>query len=199
RQAPLSVLIRSPRQVGGLAAEIPEAAERLMASYWPGPLTLIFRAQEGLTWYLGESEGAVALRMPTDDLTLSIVAEIGPLAATLASKLGMPLPSTGQEAQGLLRKAVQVYVEGGRREQEPSTIVDVTREGAVILRRGAIPAAHVEQVASGAVGWGQRPGDAGPAAETDAEAAADDLMQERAGTARPEAETEVADADRDRG
>ncbi|HUH06635.1 MAG TPA: Sua5/YciO/YrdC/YwlC family protein, partial [Egibacteraceae bacterium] len=47
RQAPLSVLIRSPRQVGGLAAEIPEAAERLMASYWPGPLTLIFRAQEG--------------------------------------------------------------------------------------------------------------------------------------------------------
>ncbi|HUG83476.1 MAG TPA: Sua5/YciO/YrdC/YwlC family protein, partial [Euzebya sp.] len=48
RVTPLPVLIRSERQVSGLAGEVPETADRLMAAFWPGDLTLVLRASEGM-------------------------------------------------------------------------------------------------------------------------------------------------------
>ena len=66
RTSPLPVLIRSERQVSGLAAEVPEYADRLMAAYWPGDLTIILPASDGMTWDLGNSQGTVQLRLPTD-------------------------------------------------------------------------------------------------------------------------------------
>src|SRR5262249_25961951 len=37
-------LIPDPAQVYGLASEVSQVAERLMARYWPGPVSLIFKA-----------------------------------------------------------------------------------------------------------------------------------------------------------
>lgn len=161
RKQPLSVLIRSPRQVVGLVSEVPEAADRLMASYWPGPLTLVLPAAEGLSWDLGDTGGTVALRMPADELTLAVIADIGPLACSAANRDGQPIPSTVEEAQQQL-PGVAVAIDGGARAAALSTIVDVTRGRTEVLRAGAIPAEDVAQVASGAVGWGQRPDDEAP-------------------------------------
>lgn len=162
RQVPIGVVIRSPRQVNGLVSEVPDAAERLMASYWPGPLTLVFAQSEGLSWDLGESRGTVALRLPTDELLLAVCAEIGPLACTAARTIDGAVPHTVEEAQRQLGELVALYVDGGLRDQQPSTIVDVSRGNAEILRSGAIPARHIRQVALGEVGWGQRPADDEP-------------------------------------
>lgn len=159
RAVPLGAIIRSPRQVNGLVADVPECAERLMASYWPGPLTLVFHASEGLSWDLGNTLGTIALRLPTDDLLLDVCAEIGPLACTAARVHGGMMPYTVEEAQRQLGDQIAVYVDGGRRDGRVSTVVDVTRGEALVLRSGAIPDRHVEQVATGQVGWGQRPTD----------------------------------------
>jgi L-threonylcarbamoyladenylate synthase len=167
---PLGVVIRSPRQVNGLVADVPECAERLMASYWPGPLTLVFNDSEGLSWDLGNTMGTIALRLPTDDLLLEVCAEIGPLACTAARPHGGIMPYTVEAAQGQLGDQVWLYVDGGRRDGQVSTVVDVTRGWACILRSGAIPDRHVEQVATGQVGWGQRPTEKDPDDDQTAEA-----------------------------
>lgn len=146
RGAPLPVVIRSPRQVSGLVEHVPEVAERLMASYWPGPLTIVFPAAEGLTWDLGDTDGSVALRMPAEDFLLDIVADVGPLACT-------GLPPGGDERDA----AIAVHVDGGPRDGPVSTIVDVTRHAAHVLRTGAIPDEHVHRVADGTVSWGRTP------------------------------------------
>lgn len=162
RAVPLGVVIRSPRQVNGLVADVPECAERLMASYWPGPLTLVFNDSDGLSWDLGDTLGTIALRLPTDDLLLEVCAEIGPLACTAARVHGGAMPYTVEEAQRQLGDQVALYVDGGRRAGRVSTVVDVTRGTAEVLRSGAIPDRHIEQVATGQVGWGQRPAEEGP-------------------------------------
>lgn len=159
RGVPLPVVVRSPRQVSGLVEHIPDAAERLMASYWPGPLTLVLPAAVGLSWDLGDTRGTVTLRMPAADLLLELVAEIGPLACTAASRSGMAVADTAEGVRRALLADVALYVDGGRCSGPPSTVVDVTREGAVVLRPGAIDARDVALVAGGAVGWGRRPGD----------------------------------------
>lgn len=160
RRLPLPVLIRSPRQTTGLVEDLSEPAERLMAAYWPGPLTLVFRAAEGLTWDLGEVGGGLALRMPSHDLLLDVVKEIGPIACTAANRAGEQPPTTVDEARTQMGGAVAVYVDGGTCDGARSTIVDVTRDGAHVLAEGAVPRAHVAAVATGQTGWGVRPSDA---------------------------------------
>jgi L-threonylcarbamoyladenylate synthase len=162
RAVPLGVVVRSPRQVNGLVTDVPECAERLMASYWPGPLTLVFNDSVGLSWDLGDTLGTVAVRLPSDDLLLEICAEVGPLACTAARTHGGEMPYTVEEAQRQLGDQVAIYVDGGRRDGQVSTVVDVTRGTAEVLRSGAIPDRHIEQVATGQVRWGQRPSEGGP-------------------------------------
>jgi L-threonylcarbamoyladenylate synthase len=154
--APLAVLIRSPRQLAGLVSDIPEAADRLMASYWPGPLTLVLPATDGLTWDVG-TRTTVAVRMPTDELLLGIIHDVGPLVCSAAARPADELPRTVSDAQQALGDSVALYVDGGLCSGEWSTIVDLTRDHATVLREGAIPGNDVELVAAGRVGWGQTP------------------------------------------
>lgn len=156
-RVPLPVVIRSPRQVNGLVEDVSEPAERLMASYWPGSLSLVFAASSGLGWDLGNVGGTVTLRLPAEDFLLGVIAEIGPLACTAASRKGEAAPHRVEDAQAQLGGGVGLYVDGGERDGAASTIVDVTGADAVVLREGAVPADHVMQVATGAVGWGARP------------------------------------------
>lgn len=163
RNLPLSLLLRNPRQVIGLARDIPEVAERLMAAYWPGPLSLLLPVQPDMPWDLGLNGEAVGLRMPADDLLLDVIAEVGPLACSAANRRGDPLPTTAEEARRQLGDAVALYVEGPVLEGPPSTVVDCTRGGAEVLREGAIRTDDIRRVADGELGWGSRPGDEAPA------------------------------------
>lgn len=156
RSAPLTALVRSPRQVSGLAAGVTEPAERLMASYWPGPLTLVLDAVEGLTWDLGDTRGTVATRMPADDYTTALIGDVGPLAAT-GPVLGRPPIDSLNEIINQFGDYVSVVIDDGPRDWTPSTVVDATSGRARTLRVGAVPAEHVRQVAEGMVGWGERP------------------------------------------
>jgi L-threonylcarbamoyladenylate synthase len=158
REAPLPVLVHNPRQLPALAREVPETAERLMASYWPGPLTLLFQATGTLAWDLGEDAGMVAVRMPAEPVVLQIVSAVGPLACTSAGAAGAPAPTTLEQARSELGDYVDLYLDGGPRTGRPSTIVDVSSGGAEVLRVGAISADDVFQVARGQVGWGEVPG-----------------------------------------
>lgn len=154
--APLTVLIRNPRQVAGLASDVPEAADRLMASYWPGPLTLLLPATDGLSWDIGTPD-IVALRMPTDKLLLDVIADVGPVVCSAAARPVDPLPHTVDDALDALGDGVALYVDGGRCDREPSTIVDLTGMHAEVLRQGSVPDDDIALVAAGRVGWGARP------------------------------------------
>lgn len=162
RSAPLPVLVRSPRQLAGLVSEVGEPAERLMAAFWPGPLTLVFAAGAGLAWDLGETRGTVAVRMPAEELLHELVAEIGPLACTAASRVGEPPARTIAEARAALGDEVVLYIDGGQRAGVVSTIVDVSRGGAEVLRAGALSADDVFAAVTGTVGWGRPTGRSAP-------------------------------------
>jgi L-threonylcarbamoyladenylate synthase len=156
---PLPVIIRNPRQIVGLTDGGSEAADRLIAAFWPGPLTLVFRAGEALGWDLGDDRGTVALRMPADERLHDLIATIGPLACTGASLAGTPAATTAEGARDALGQRVGLYLDGGVRDGGTSTVVDVSRGGAEILRIGAIPADDVVAAATGAVGWGNPTGE----------------------------------------
>lgn len=152
RRFPLPVLLRSPKQLLGLCTAVPEVAERLMAAYWPGPLTLVVPADPNLRWDLGESRGTVAVRMPLDDVMLDVIREVGPLAVTSANRSGRPPATTASEAHEQLGDEVPLYLDGGPRGSlAPSTIVDLTRFEPEVLRAGDLDADEILGVAHGEI------------------------------------------------
>ncbi len=152
RSVPLPVLLRSPKQLPGIAPDVPEVAERLMAAFWPGALTMVVPAEGRLQWDLGRTEGTVAVRMPLDDVALAVIRSVGPLAVTSANIAGQPPAQTVAQAREQLGAAVHVYLDDGPRTGGvASTIVDLTRREPHVLRVGAIDDDLVLAVAAGEV------------------------------------------------
>lgn len=139
REMPPPVLIGSKSTSGALAKGLPEYAKALIEKFWPGPLTLVAHQQPSLRWDLGETRGTVAIRMPDDPIALEILDRTGPLAVTSANKHGQPAATTIEEAEEMLGRWVDVYVDAGpSRGGSASTILDVTGERPKVLRPGAL-------------------------------------------------------------
>ena len=144
---PPPVLVADARTVDGLATEVPDHARALVAAFWPGPLTIVLRAQPSLMWDLGDTGGTVALRMPDDPVALALLREVGPMAVSSANRTGHPASRTVVEAASQLGAAVEFYLDGGPVTGGlASTIVDCTRDEPVFLRVGAISEADVLDV-----------------------------------------------------
>lgn len=152
RQAPPPVLIPRAETMDGLAMNVPDAVRELAAAFWPGGLTIILDAQPSLTWDLGETNGTVALRVPSHPVALELLAETGPLAVSSANLTGAPAATTAQEAFEQLGARVEVYLDGGVADAAmASTIIDATglsrgSGGIRVLRDGVIPAAQLREV-----------------------------------------------------
>lgn len=147
RDKPPAVLVPSAQTVDGLAMGVPSYARRLMERFWPGGLTLIFRAQPSLMWDLGDTNGTVGLRMPDDEVALALLAVTGPLAVSSANRTGEATATTITEAGFAFGPAVDVYLDGGERTNElASTIIDCTKADPVLLRRGTVSPEQLREV-----------------------------------------------------
>ncbi len=133
-------LIPEPRQVYGLAAEVPPLAERLIEKHWPGPLSIILRASPLVPLRVQGRGGTVALRCPRDRLCQLILERIGgPVVSSSANLSGEPPAETAEEVVRTFGNQLDVVLDGGpRRGAPPSTLVDLSGERPALLRRGAL-------------------------------------------------------------
>ncbi|GAA0309106.1 L-threonylcarbamoyladenylate synthase [Streptomyces polychromogenes] len=147
RNMPTPVLIGSPNTLHGLVTDFSEQAWELVDAFWPGGLTLVARHQPSLAWDLGETRGTVAVRMPLHPVAIELLTEVGPMAVSSANLSGHPAPEDCDAARAMLGDSVSVYLDGGPTPSTlPSSIVDVTGKGPVLLREGALTAAQLREV-----------------------------------------------------
>lgn len=141
RSMPPPVLIGDRRTLDALAVDVPAVARDLIERFWPGPLTVVLRAQPSLAWDLGETGGTVALRMPAHECTLTLLRKTGPLAVSSANISGQSAATTAQDAHEQLGNRVRIYLDAGPTPGEtPSTIIDATTPEVRILRAGVLSA-----------------------------------------------------------
>jgi len=133
-------LIPEADQAFGLAGEVNEVAGRLMAKYWPGPLSLIFRAAPIVPPRVRGAGGTVALRFPRDPLCLRVLEPIGgPVVSSSANISGQRPAETAEEVVRIFGNQLDLVLDAGPRHGEtPSTLVDVSGPRPRLLRRGAI-------------------------------------------------------------
>lgn len=149
RNMPPPVLVGSVRAASALAESLGAFGQDLIDEFWPGPLTLIFRASPTLRWDLGDTNGTVAIRMPLHPVALELLRRTGPLAVSSANKTGSPATTTAAEAESQLGDSVSVYLDGGPcTDNVPSTIVDLTGSVPRVLRSGAVSIDQLRKVAT---------------------------------------------------
>ena len=122
---------------------VDERAGRLMAEFWPGPLTLVLPATARAVAELGQvvSEGTLGVRVPDSVPALAILREVGrPVAASSANLSGQPPAVTGAEAAASLGDDVELVVDGRCELRVGSSILDLTQPEPRLLREGGIPA-----------------------------------------------------------
>jgi L-threonylcarbamoyladenylate synthase len=147
RQAPPPVLVGTVRAAQALVEDISASGKDLIDEFWPGALTLVFRANRSLSWDLGDTKGTVAVRMPLHPIALDLLKETGPLAVSSANRTGSPSATTAAEAEEQLGDAVAVYLNGGPCPGNiASTIVDLTGPIPRLLREGVIPADRLRRM-----------------------------------------------------
>jgi L-threonylcarbamoyladenylate synthase len=149
-EAALPVLVADAEQARSLAGDLTPAAERLMAEFWPGGLTLVVPRKAGLKLELGGADDTtIGLRLPDHPVPRALAARVGPLAATSANRHGHETPADAAAVADELGAAVDLVLDGGPCEGAASTVASVTSEGVTILREGRIPGADVLRVALG--------------------------------------------------
>ena len=139
---PILVLVRDLAMAETVAAEIPDAARRLARRFWPGPLTLVLPAREGLPAPLTAGSGTIGVRVPGHRIAAALVERLGgPVTAPSANPPGAEPPRRVDDARAHFGERVAVYVDGGELPGGASTVAAIEGDRVRVLRPGLVPEA----------------------------------------------------------
>jgi L-threonylcarbamoyladenylate synthase len=138
---PLPLVAADEGQVREVAVLEGEVVLRLAARGWPGPLTLVLRAREGLSPLVTAGDATVAIRVPGSEVARRLAAAAGgALVSTSANLSGEP-PSVRPDALApALVRLIDGVLDGGETTGGlPSTIVAFDGGTVRLVRAGAVP------------------------------------------------------------
>ena len=137
---PLPVIIPDRKSLDELTSNVPDIANVLIKNFWPGGLTLIFRASPRVSPLITGGTGTIGVRISSHPLAQQIVSTLGmPITATSANLSGGKTCSNAQEVYDILGDKIDIIIDGGRTEGLlPSTILDLTQTPPRIVREGII-------------------------------------------------------------
>ncbi|MBK4733308.1 L-threonylcarbamoyladenylate synthase [Noviherbaspirillum pedocola] len=155
---PVIVHLAPGADIGRWAIDVPPEAHRLIAAFWPGPLTLILKRAPAIPAAVSGGQDSIGLRCPSHPVAQALLAEFkggqGGVAAPSANRFGHVSPTTAAHVRGEFGDGpdspLAMVLDGGQSEVGiESTIVDLSRmanHGPALLRPGHISAEQIAAV-----------------------------------------------------
>ncbi|MEM1157639.1 MAG: L-threonylcarbamoyladenylate synthase [Verrucomicrobiota bacterium] len=145
---PLIYHLAADMELSTVASDIPEEAQQLVKTFWPGPLTLVLPKQLTVPDVATSGLPTVAARCPDHDAAQTLLQAYGkPLAAPSANRFGRISPTTAQAVQEELGESITLILDGGScRRGIESTIIDCTGETVKLARPGSLALEEIEQI-----------------------------------------------------
>ncbi|HVZ82393.1 MAG TPA: L-threonylcarbamoyladenylate synthase [Terracidiphilus sp.] len=146
---PVIVHIAEESMLGELATELPEAARKLIAAFWPGPLTLLLPRSPRIPDAVTAGRPLVGIRMPAHPVALELIRCAGiPVAAPSANVFGHTSPTTAAHVLHDLDRRIDAILDAGpTRHGVESTVLDPTQSPMVIYRPGAVTLEQIRAAA----------------------------------------------------
>lgn len=157
---PLILHLDGPEMLGRVAQHIPAQAERLMAAFWPGPLTLVLERRPEVPDAVTAGLDTVAVRCPDHPVARELIAEVGrPLAAPSANRSGRPSPTRAEDVLEDLAGRIDAVLDGGPTGLGiESTVLDLTVDPPALLRPGGVPLEDLREFLPRVVAVGEATG-----------------------------------------
>jgi len=145
---PIIVHVSRIEAVAPLVTEISPVASKLMETFWPGPLTLLFPKSGLVPAEVTAGLPTVAVRMPDHPVAQRLIDLSGvPVAAPSANISGRPSPTTFEATLSDLDGKVDYVVDGGPAGiGVESTVLDISGPVARVLRPGGLSVEELSQV-----------------------------------------------------
>jgi L-threonylcarbamoyladenylate synthase len=182
---PLIVHVADASQVPKFASHVPVFAQKLMAAFWPGPLTVILPRLPGVADAAAGGHVTIALRCPSHPMALALLHEaqglgVQGVAAPSANLFGLISPTTAAHVRQAFPSLL--VLDGGACEVGiESTIIDCSRTAPVLLRPGMLLLSALSEAAGEVVAM---PSNAPHSSHDDAPAAPGSLASHYAPQAR---------------
>ena len=138
--SPILVLIPSLEYLEGYVADVPEIALRLVERFWPGGLTLLFKAGPEISQLLTAGTGKIGVRISSHPVAAALALAVGsPVTGTSANISGQSGCVSAEEVYASLGSGVDLILDGGNTGGgKGSTILDVTVNPPEIIREGMV-------------------------------------------------------------
>ena len=135
---PMPILVKD-LETAKRFAYVSDRAKRLAQRFWPGPLTMVLKARDGLPAIL-VPEGKVGVRSPRHPVCLDLLELCsGGLVGTSANLAGRTPATTAEAVLNQLGARVDLVLDGGPVPLGlASTVVDLTQSNFVIIREGPL-------------------------------------------------------------
>ena len=129
--------------------DIPEYAQHMIRSFWPGPLTLVFNTKEkAVNSLVNGGQNTIAIRSPKHDLTQQLLRKLNrPLVAPSANPFGQISPTTALHVAASFPNEDFLILDGGRCDVGiESSIIQATHHNRYsVLRPGMIDLKTIER------------------------------------------------------
>lgn len=126
--------------VAWVPVEFEERVKTLIATFWPGPLTLLLPRTSRVPDAVTAGRTLVGVRMPQNPMALQLIRLAGvPIAAPSANRFGKTSPTSAEHVLEDLDRRIDALLDGGATEVGiESTVLAVTQTPMTIYRPGAV-------------------------------------------------------------
>lgn len=121
---PSIILISDISDLPSFAIDLSPQQVAVINKLWPGPVSIIL--------------GTLAFRVPANTELRQLLAQTGPLIAPSANIEGQPSATTIAEARHYFGDQVDLYVDGGKIENSPSTLIKLDEHGQIVTLRSPV-------------------------------------------------------------
>ena len=145
---PLIVHIAYTKMLDELVEEVGKIEKKLIETFWPGPLTIIFKKKPIIPNLITGGLDTVAIRMPSSKIARKLIEYSGlPIAAPSANISGKPSGTLVEDIIDELDGKVEYIIDGGKVTIGlESTVVRVVDNVVHILRPGKITKEDIENL-----------------------------------------------------
>jgi len=152
---PLIVHVTDAEMLRRVAAGIPANAERLIKTFWPGPLTLLVPRHPQIPPAVTAGRPLVGVRMPAHPVAHALIAAAGlPIAAPSANSFGRTSPTQARHVLEDLDGRIDAILDSGETTHGlESTVVGASGDRCVIYRPGVVTLEQIAAICPGAIAY----------------------------------------------
>jgi len=145
---PMIVHIANKKDIYKLACvSDKKIVNKLIKKFWPGPLTIVLKKKGIVPDNVTAGLDSIAIRMPKNKIALALIKRAGPIAAPSANLSGKPSTTSAKHVIHDMSGRIDAIIDGGRTKiGVESTVIDITKKPAVLLRPGGITFEELKKI-----------------------------------------------------